>query len=58
MTQDKQIAKLEKKITSLKEMKKNARLLQNKRVKLKIQLAQIRKALNTIRSRFSRYNFK
>ena len=58
MTQDKQIANLQKKITSLKEMKKNARLLQNKRVKLKIKLAQIRKALNTIRSRFNRYNIK
>jgi hypothetical protein len=58
MTRDKEIANLQKKITSLKEMKKNARLLQNKRVKLKIQLAQIRKALNTIRARFSRYNFK
>jgi hypothetical protein len=58
MTRDKEIANLQKKITSLKEMKKNARLLQNKRVKLKIQLAQIRKALNTIRSRFSRYNIK
>jgi|688.fasta_scaffold1564264_1 hypothetical protein len=58
MTRDKEIANLQKKITSLKEMKKNARLLQNKRIKLKIQLAQIRKALNTIRSRFSRYNIK
>jgi hypothetical protein len=58
VTRDKEIANLQKKITSLKEMKKNARLLQNKRVKLKIELAQIRKALNTIRSRFNRYNIK
>jgi hypothetical protein len=55
VTQDKQIAKLEKRITSLKEMKKNIRLLNNKRAKLKLQLAQIRKGLNTIRARFVRY---
>ena len=54
MTRDKEIVNLQKKITSLKEMKKNARLLQNKRAKLKIKLGEIRKALNTIRSRFSR----
>ena len=58
MTRDKEIANLQKKITTLKEMKKNARLLQNKRAKLKIKLGEIRKALNTIRSRFSRYNIK
>ena len=55
MTRDKEIANLQKKITSLKEMKKNIRLLNNKRAKLKLQLAQIRKGLNTIRARFVRY---
>ena len=37
MTQDKQIAKLEKKITGLKVMKKSARSLQKKRDKFKMQ---------------------
>ena len=55
MTQDKQIAKLQKKITSLKEMKKNARLLQNKRDKFKMQLRQTTKALTLIRTRVRRF---
>ena len=55
MTQDKQIANLQKKITSLKEMKKNARLLQNTRAKFKIQLKQTTKALTLIRTRVRRF---
>ena len=55
MTQDKQIAKLQKKITDLKVMKKNARLLQNKRAKFKMQLRQTTKALTLIRTRVRRF---
>jgi len=46
VTQDKQIAKLEKKITDLKVMKKSARSLQKKRIKLKIKLSDIKKSLS------------
>lgn len=55
MTQDKQIAKLEKKITGLKVMKKNARSLQKKRDKFKMQLRQTTKALTLIRTRVRRF---
>jgi DNA repair ATPase RecN len=55
MTQDKQIAKLEKKITDLKVMKKSARSLQKKRDKFKMQLRQTTKALTLIRTRVRRF---
>ena len=55
MTQDKQIAKLEKKITDLKAMKKSARSLQKKRDKFKMQLRQTTKALTLIRTRVRRF---
>lgn len=55
MTQDKQIAKLEKKITGLKVMKKSARSLQKKRDKFKMQLRQTTKALTLIRTRVRRF---
>jgi len=55
MTQDKQIAKLQKKITGLKVMKKNARSLQKKRDKFKMQLRQTTKALTLIRTRVRRF---
>ena len=55
MTQDKQIAKLQKKITSLKVMKKSARSLQKKRDKFKMQLRQTTKALTLIRTRVRRF---
>ena len=48
MTQDKQIAKLEKKITDLKVMKKSARSLQKKRIKLKIKLSDILEIINLV----------
>ena len=54
MTQDKQIAKLEKKITDLKVMKKSARSLQKKRIKLKVNLSEIKKALRNITLKVSR----
>jgi len=49
MTQDKQIAKLQTKINNLKQMKKSARLLLNKRAKIRAELTDIRKQLNNIR---------
>lgn len=55
MTQDKQIAKLEKKITGLKVMKKSARSLQKKRDKFKMELRQTTKALTLIRTRVRRF---
>jgi hypothetical protein len=55
MTQDKQIAKLEKKITDLKVMKKSARSLQKKRIKLKIKLSDIKKSLRNISLKVSRF---
>ncbi len=55
MTQDKQIAKLEKKITDLKVMKKSARSLQKKRIKLKIKLSDIKKSLRNITLKVSRF---
>ena len=55
MTQDKQIAKLEKKITDLKVMKKSARSLQKKRIKLKVKLSEIKKSLRNIRLKVSRF---
>ena len=55
MTQDKQIAKLEKKITGLKVMKKSATSLQKKRDKFKMQLRQTTKALTLIRTRVRRF---
>jgi hypothetical protein len=55
MTQDKQIAKLEKKITDLKAMKKSARSLQKKRIKLKINLSEIKKSLRNISLKVSRF---
>ena len=55
MTQDKQIAKLQKKITDLKAMKKSARSLQKKRDKFKMQLRQTTKALTLIRTRVRRF---
>lgn len=55
MTQDKQIAKLQKKITGLKVMKKSARSLQKKRDKFKMQLRQTTKALTLIRTRVRRF---
>ena len=55
MTQDKQIAKLEKKITDLKVMKKSARSLQKKRIKLKIKLSEIKKSLRNISLKVSRF---
>ena len=55
MTQDKQIAKLQKKITDLKVMKKSARSLQKKRDKFKMQLRQTTKALTLIRTRVRRF---
>jgi len=56
MTSDKELNKLQRKITSLKEMKKTARLLSNKRNKLRLQLTEIRKGLNKIR--FKLYRIK
>jgi hypothetical protein len=55
VTQDKQIAKLEKKITDLKVMKKSARSLQKKRIKLKIKLSDIKKSLRNISLKVSRF---
>ena len=55
MTQDKQIAKLEKKIADLKVMKKSARSLQKKRIKLKIKLSEIKKSLRNISLKVSRF---
>ena len=55
MTQDKQIAKLEKKITDLKAMKKSARSLQKKRIKLKVNLSEIKKSLRNISLKVSRF---
>ncbi len=55
MTQDKQIAKLEKKIADLKVMKKSARSLQKKRIKLKIKLSDIKKSLRNISLKVSRF---
>ena len=49
MTQEKQITKLQTKINNLKQMKKSARLLINKRAKIRGELADIRKQLNNIR---------
>ncbi len=56
MTSDKELEKLQSKITSLKEMKKTARLLSNKRNKLRLQLTEIRKGLNQIRFKLYRIN--
>ena len=56
MTSDRELEKLQRKITSLKEMKKTARLLTNKRKKLRLQLTEIRKGLNKIR--FKLYRIK
>jgi len=55
MTKDKQIAKLEKKITDLKVMKKSARSLQKKRIKLKLKLSDIKKSLRNISLKVSRF---
>jgi len=55
VTQDKQIAKLEKKITDLKVMKKSARSLQKKRIKLKIKLSDIKRSLRNISLKVSRF---
>jgi len=55
VTQDKQIAKLEKKITDLKVMKKSARSLQKKRIKLKVKLSEIKKSLRNISLKVSRF---
>lgn len=55
MTQDKQIAKLEKKIADLKVMKKSARSLQKKRIKLKLKLSDIKKSLRNISLKVSRF---
>lgn len=55
MTQDKQIAKLQTKINDLKQMKKSARLLLNRREKIRAELADIRKNLNNIRFKVYRF---
>jgi hypothetical protein len=55
MTQDKQIAKLQTKINDLKQMKKSARLLLNRREKIRAELADIRKDLNNIRFKVYRF---
>jgi hypothetical protein len=55
MTQDKQIAKLQTKIDNLKQMKKSARLLLNRREKIRAELADIRKDLNNIRFKVYRF---
>jgi hypothetical protein len=55
MTQDKQIAKLQTKINDLKQMKKSARLLLNRREKIRAELAGIRKDLNNIRFKVYRF---
>jgi uncharacterized coiled-coil DUF342 family protein len=49
MTQEKQITKLQTKINNLKQMKKSARLLLNRREKIRAELTDIRKELNNIR---------
>ncbi len=49
MTQEKQITKLQNKINNLKQMKKSARLLLNRREKIRAELTDIRKELNNIR---------
>ncbi len=49
MTQEKQITKLQTKINNLKQMKKSARLLLNRREKIRAELTDIRKQLNNIR---------
>lgn len=55
MTQDKQIAKLQTKINNLKQMKKSARLLLNRREKIRAELTKIRKDLNNIRFKVYRF---
>jgi uncharacterized protein (DUF3084 family) len=55
MTQDKQIAKLQTKINDLKQMKKSARLLLNRREKIRAELTKIRKDLNNIRFKVYRF---
>jgi hypothetical protein len=55
MTKDEQITRIQDKITSLKVMKKSARSLQKKRIKLKDQLSQIKKSLRNIRLKVSRF---
>jgi hypothetical protein len=55
MTQDKQIVKLQTKINDLKQMKKSARLLLNRREKIRAELADIRKDLNNIRFKVYRF---
>lgn len=56
MTKDSELEKLQRKITSLKEMKKTARLLTNRRKKFRLELTEIRKALNKIRFKLYRIN--
>lgn len=56
MTSDRELNKLQRKITSLKEMKKTARLLTNRRKKFRLQLTEVRKALNKIRFKLYRIN--
>ena len=58
MTQNKQIEKLQKKIDNLKQMRKSVKLLTNKRAKLRAQLTEIRKSLNSIRFKVYRFTNK
>ena len=55
MTKDEQITRIQDKITSLRIMKRNARSLQKKRIKLKVKLSDIKKSLRNIRLKVSRF---
>jgi hypothetical protein len=55
MTKDEQITRIQDKITSLRIMKRNARSLQKKRIKLKVKLSEIKKSLRNIRLKVSRF---
>jgi len=55
MTKDEQITRIQDKITSLRIMKRNARSLQKKRIKLKVNLSEIKKSLRNIRLKVSRF---
>ena len=55
MTKDEQITRIQDKITSLRIMKRNARSLQKKRIKLKLKLSDIKKSLRNISLKVSRF---
>ena len=55
MKKDEQITRIQDKITSLRIMKRNARSLQKKRIKLKVKLSDIKKSLRNISLKVSRF---